>query len=235
MDRLRADPTCLPVELVDELEVRSVAVLEALVEALSGPPDPSAPHFRAAVRELSFVGGWLAGRGASASLAVRYLLELGEVLWTRLGADVPVAWRTLERALAALVMETYCRSLRADAGGRLQSLLEKCTPLVRLPGNRPALLLVGSPSREVLSALSGRLLLEAVRTGAERVVVDFAGCTGLADRALEVLVDLARHRQMRDRALVITGAPDEVRRPLRRALQDGPRVTFLEAWDEQFD
>lgn len=238
MDRLRANPTCVPTELVDELEVRSEAVLEALVGALAGPgPDLSADHFRATVRELSFVGGWLAGRGGSPSLAACYLAQLGEAFRDRLGEGGWDwgQWRALEQALTALVMETYCRSLRAEGASRLQGLLEKSTPIIRLPGNMPALLLVGSPSREVLSGLSGRLLVEAVRVGATQVVLDLTFAAPLPERSLEVLSDLARHRRIRERELLVTCAPPEVRRALLHALGEDPRVRFLKAWEELFE
>ncbi|MDY0004431.1 MAG: RsbRD N-terminal domain-containing protein, partial [Polyangia bacterium] len=230
IDRLRANPTCLPTELLDELEVRSEAVLEALLEALSsGEPDLSADHFRATVRELSFVGGWHAGRGGSPSMAACYMSGLGEAMRELLGQrglDWEV-WRELELLLTALVMETYCRSLRADGASRLQALLERCTPLVRLPGNEPALLVIGSPSREVLSGLAGKLLVETVRLGARRVIVDLTFAMPLPERALEVLIDLAQHRRLRERALVFTSPPQELRRALVRALGEGHGITLL--------
>lgn len=238
MEGLRANPTCLPPELVEELEVRSESVLEALLDALAaGAPDPSSDHFRATVRELSFVGGWLAGRGGSPSLAAHYLPLLGEALRARLGQVGwdEAAWRRLEQSLSALVMETYCRSVRAEGISRYQSLLERCTPLLRLPGNVPALLVVGSPSREVLSGLAGRLVMEVARLGAKRVIVDLTSATPLSDRALEVLVDLAQHRRVRERELIFSSAPPEVRRALARALGEGHGVLFPKTWEEIFD
>lgn len=235
MDSLRSNPTCLPTELVEELEVRSVAVLEALALALAeGEPDPSADSFRPAVRELSFVGGWLAGRGASPSLASHYLPGLGCVLRATQpgGAAGWEGWLFLECALSALVMETYCRSLKAEATQRVQGMLERCTPLVRLPGNTPALLVVGSPSREVLSALGGRVLVEAVRLGAGRVVVDLTHAAPLGDSAMEVLGDLATHRRMQGRLLVFSGVPTEMRRALGRLVGHLEGVLLADTFEE---
>ena len=234
MDALRQDPVCQPASLVDELSVRSVPVLEELAAAFEGGPvDLSADHFRGAVRELSFVGGWLAGRDATASLAVKYVALLGQVLRPRLAPDPADwdVWRALEREVLALTLETFCRSLRADARQRRQEMLAQCTPVLRLPGELPALVIVGAPSRATLSSLCGRLLLEVARLGARALCVDFTHATELPPACWDVLVELLNHRKIAGRERVLCATPAELARHLRGALDDATQVRFEPSWD----
>ena len=234
MDALRRDPVCQPVALVDELAVRSVPVLEELAHGFDGPAlDLSHQAFRGAVREFSFVGGWLAGRGATASLAVKWVAALGTVLRERLPFDPQAVaeWRRLEQELVALTMETFCRSLRSEARQRGQELLERATPLIRLPGDVPALLVVGAPDRDVLAGLCGRLLLEVARLGASRLILDFAGCTDLPAASRSVLVELLDHRKLADREVILSGVEPNLARHLRSAVADPSPLHFVSSWD----
>lgn len=234
MDTLRTDPVCQPVALVDELAVRSVPVLEELAHGFDGPAlDLSQQAFRGAVREFSFVGGWLAGREATASLAVKWVAALGTVLRARLPFDAAAVegWRRLEQELVALTMETFCRSLRSEARQRRQELLERATPVLRLPGDVPALLVLGAPDRDVLAGLCGRLLLEVARLGASQLILDFAGCTDLPVASLSVLVELLDHRKLAAREVILSGAEPALERHLRSAVADPSQLIFVSSWD----
>jgi hypothetical protein len=210
MTTLVEDPTCRPGALLSELEVRSTPLLEELAEALeAGPPVASAEHCRTAVKEWAFVGGWLAGQGASPSLAARYASALSDVLQRRTGATAEqwLDWRPLELALSSAIVETYCLSLRADAEHQLQDLLERAAPFIHLPGDLPALLVVGRPNREVFSRLCGRLMIEVARVGAPALIVDCTWCVDFRPELREVVASLAGHRKLQDRTVIVAGLP----------------------------
>ncbi|MFH2007549.1 MAG: hypothetical protein ABI333_13270 [bacterium] len=232
---LRSDPTCRPAALLDELEPRTVSVLEALALGLEGGPLVlAADHFRAAVREFSFIGGWFASQGASPSLVSRYSTALGEALAQRLVEDPwhLRQWRTLELGFTAVMTETYCLSLRAQEREQLHEMLERCTPIVRLPGGVPALLVVGAPSRQVLSQLLGRLLLAVARFGADVLLVDFSNARELDDEVLGVIKELLEHRKLQARNVLVTALSKAQQRALRRRLGDGENVRFFDSWAE---
>jgi hypothetical protein len=235
MDALRSDPVCQPTALVDELAICSAPVLEALGRAFQeGPADLAAPHFREAVRELSFVGGWLAGQQASASLVSKYIPTLGELLRQRV-AGPSASWRTvrgLERELEAVALETYCRSLRSELRQQQQELLERCSPVLRLTAGAVALLVVGAPQREVLSSLCGRLLMEGLRRDARTLVVDFSWCAEVVESAWDVLERLLEHRKLRGRRLILCAAPPPLWRHLQRVTSSPAEVLWMSSWEE---
>jgi anti-anti-sigma regulatory factor len=231
---LRLDPTCRPVEVLDELEALGPPLLEALADALGcGPPLLAADHFRAVVRELSLVGGQLASRGASPSVLARLLPGLTDCLVAEVSAaGLEPAWRSLTVGLGAVVLETYCLGLIARERAVLSELLERHTPIVRLPGDVPALIVVGSPSRQTLSMLLGRLLLEVARMGADVLLVDFSNAPSLDRAVLGVIEELLDHRKLQDRQVVVTALEREVQRELRTRLEAWDNVTFCETWAE---
>ncbi len=236
MDALRSDPVCQPTALVDELAICSAPVLEALGRAFQeGPADLSAPHFREAVRELSFVGGWLAGQQASASLVGKYIPTLGELLRQRVVVGPSASWRTvrgLERELEAVALETYCRSLRSELRQQQQETLERCSPVLRLAADAVALLVVGAPQREVLSGLCGRLLMEGLRRDARTLMVDFTWCSEVVESAWDVLERLLEHRKLRRRRLILCAAPSPLWRHLQRVASPPGEVRWVSSWEE---
>jgi len=231
---LRADPTCRPPEVLDELESLGFPLLETLAEACSeGPVDLSADHFRAAVRDFSLVGGQLASRGASPTLVVRLTPALSDCLAPELDTpELRAAWRILEVGVAAILLETYCLGLQAKERAVLEDVLEKHTPIIRLPGNVPALLVVGSPSRQSLSMLMGRLLLEVARMGSDVLIVDFTNARSLQRSVLGVIEELLEHRKLQQRQVVVTALDRDGLRELRARLGPRDNVRFCESWGE---
>ncbi len=178
---LRADPTCRPPEALDEFESLCPPLIESLAEACgAGPANLAADHFRDVVRDFSFVGGRLESRGSSPSLLVRLMATLTDCLEPALESPgLRRTWRVLEVGFSAVMLETYCLGALARERAVLGEVLEKHTPIIRLHGDVPALLVVGSPSRQALSILLGRLLLEVARMGADVLLVDFTNAQPL--------------------------------------------------------
>jgi hypothetical protein len=231
---LRTDPTCRPPELLDELEALGPPLIEALAEACSaGPTDLAADHFRAAVRDFSFLGGQLASKGASPSLLARLTAALTDCLAPDLDTpDLRAAWRILEVGLGAVMLEIYCLGLQAREHAVLEEVLEKHTPIIKLPGDVPALLVVGSPSRQILSMLLGRLLLEVARMGSDVLLVDFTNAQPLHWSVLGVIEELLEHRKLQQREVVVTALGRSEQREIRARLGPRDNVRFYESWAE---
>ena len=235
---LCSDPVCQTQEVLVALEGRLSPVLMALSEALeSAEPHLAAPGFRSVVRELAFLGGWLAGQGASASLAARLITAFTDSVSGLWGADILHwrPWRALEIGLTAVVVETYCLNIRAAQRDRRLEMLERCTPILRLPNDIPALLVVGNPSRQVLSALLGRLLMEVARLGAELLLVDFSNARDLEDDALDVIGELLEHRKLQQREVCVSGLKHDQVRRLKRELGARQNVRYCEDWVEALE
>jgi hypothetical protein len=234
MDLLRADPTCWPPEVMDELEALGTPLIETLAEACrEGSVDLSADHFRAAVRDFSFVGGQLASKGASPSVLARLTPSLTDCLAPALDSPaLQATWRMLEVGLSAIMTETYCIGLQAKDRAVLEEVLEKHTPIIRLPGDVPALLVVGSPSRQSLSILMGRLLLEVARMGADVLFVDFTNAQPLDRAVLGVIEELLEHRKLQQRQVVVTSLRETELRELRTRLGPRDNVRFCDSWGE---
>lgn len=231
---LRRDPTCRPPEVLDELEAVGPRLLEGLAEACAaGPPDLAADHYRSAVRDFSFLGGQLASRGASPTLVSRLGAALTECVALELDpVELQGSWRVLEVGLGAIVLETYCLGLQAKERARLEEVLEKHTPVIRLPGDVPALLVVGSPSRQILSMLLGRLLLEVARMGADVLLVDFTHAQPLNRSVLGVIEELLDHRKLQQRQVVVAALDRAELRELRARLGPRDNVRFCDSWAE---
>lgn len=234
---------CQPPEVLDALSARLDGLVDHLADALEvALVDLGHDAYRPLVRDISFVGGWLAGQQASPSLAVKLPYALGAALAEatssapRIPNDldphdrVDPVWRALEASLAALLTETYCRSLRAEAKQREQDRIEGSTPLIRLQDGTPALLLVGSPTRATLSALSGRVLLEVARRGDPRLIIDFTHAGPLADPAWAMIAELLSHRKLEHQDIILCSLPAEGARALAR---HAPGITHhaVETWD----
>lgn len=231
---LRKDPTCRPTEVLDELESLGPPLIETLAEACGGgAADLAADHFRAAVRGFSFVGGQLESKGASPSLLAHLAATLTDCLAPELDTpDLRAVWRVLEVGLAAIMLETYCLGLQARDRAVLEEVLEKHTPIIRLPGDVPALLVVGSPSRQILSMLLGRLLLEVARMGADVLLVDFTNAQPLQRSVLGVIEELLEHRKLQQRQVVVTALARSELRELRTRLGPRDNVSFCDSWTE---
>jgi hypothetical protein len=231
---LHADPTCWPPEAVDELEFLGPPLLESLAEACAaGPADLAADHFRAAVRDFSFVGGRLESMRASPSLLVRLMAALSDCLDPELhSGDLRRTWRPLEVGLSAIMLETYCLGVRARERAVLAEVLEKHTPIIRLPGDVPALIVVGSPNRQALSILLGRLLLEVARMGADILLVDFTNAQPLQRSVLGVIEELLDHRKLQQRQVLVTALASSELRELRVRLGPRDNVRFCDSWAE---
>lgn len=233
-DALRADPTCWPPEAIDELESLAPALLESLVEACGGGPvDLAADHFRDVVRDFAFLGGRLESKRASPSLLVRLMATLTDCLEADLQPpDLWRTWRVIEVGFTAILLETYCLGLQARERAALAEVLEKHTPIIRLQGDVPALLVVGSPSRQALSILLGRLLLEVARMGSDVLLVDFTNAQPLRRSVLGVIEELLDHRKLQQRQVLVTALATSELRELRSRLGPRDNVRFYDSWGE---
>jgi hypothetical protein len=232
---LRTDPACRPGERIDDLEELAPDLLGTLAAALENQATgPSSDAAREVVKEFAHLGGWLASRGATPTLMARLVPTLSEAVAVPPGmADPALAvWRSLLDGLAVAVAETYCGSLRSVALSREASLLEDSTPLITLPGGVPVLLVIGSPSRHVLSLLLARLLMEVACHGADVVWIDLSKATRLPDLALELLPDFAREKHILRRHLLITAVHEAQREHLAAGLNDLPNVQLLASWKD---
>jgi len=234
MAGLREDPTCGPPEVLDELESLGPPLIETLAQACGeGAANLAADHFRAAVRDFSFAGGHLASKGASPSLLSHLTAALTDCLAPELDSpELRAVWRVLEVGLGAVMVETYCLGLQARDRAVLEEVLEKHTPIIRLPGDVPALLVVGSPSRQILSILLGRLLLEVARMGADVLLVDFTNAQPLQRSVLDVIEELLDHRKLQQRQVVVTALARAELREVRTRLGPRDNVSFCETWAE---
>ncbi len=231
---LRRDPTCGPPEVLDDLSDLAPPLIDALAEACAaGPVDLAADHFRAAVRDFSFLGGRLASMGARPTLLARLTPALTDCLTPQLDSSMTAsAWRVLEVGLASIMLETFCLGLVARERVVLDEVLEKHTPVIRLPGDVPALLVVGSPSRQSLSMLLGRLLLDVARMGADQLLVDFTHAQPLKHEVLGVMEELLEHRKLQQREVVVTALDRAELRELQTRLGPRDNVLFLDSWFE---
>ncbi len=234
VDGLHADPTCRPSEAIDELESVAPALLESLAEACGdGSADLAADHFRDVVRDFAFLGGRLESKGASPSLLVRLMATLTDCLEPDLHTpDLRRTWRVLEVGFSAIMLETYCLGLQARERAVLAEVLEKHTPIIRLQGDVPALIVVGSPSRQALSILLGRLLLEVARMGSDVLLVDFTNAQPLRRSVLGVIEELLDHRKLQQRQVLVTALATPELRELRARLGPRDNVRFYDSWGE---
>jgi len=116
-----------------------------------------------------------------------------------------------------------CNALMRDS-------LTRHTPIVALPGDVLALLVVGRPSRLALSELLGRLLLTVARTGAEVVWIDLGHADALEPDALDLIPDLASHRGLSRRTVLVTAPDDALRQTMETRLAPHPNFVLLEHW-----
>ncbi len=234
MAALRAESTCRPPEAVDVFGDLCLPLLESLTEACgAGPPELAADHFRTVVRDFAFAGGRLESAGASPSLLGRLMPTLTDCLDSELNTHgLRSTWRVIEVGMSAVMLETYCLGLRARERAVLAEVLEKHTPIIRLPGDVPALIVVGSPSRQALSILLGRLLLEVARMGADVLLVDFTNAQPLQRTVLGVIEELLDHRKLQQRQVVVTALRRSELRELRARLGPRENVRFCDSWAE---
>lgn len=80
------------------------------------------------------------------------------------------------RWLERLALHSYFESKAVDHNASMQKLLEDSTPLFKLSGDTPCLLLIGNPSQEVLSALLEQLIFFHRRLGTKDVIVSLEFC-----------------------------------------------------------
>lgn len=82
--------------------------------------------------------------------------------------------------LERLALHAFFDSSMKDHMATMQKLLEASTPLFKLAGGTPCLLLLGHPSVDVLSGLLDQLFFLHKRVGSEHVVISLEHCDDVA-------------------------------------------------------
>lgn len=235
MALLQAHPGCGSRDRLEDLAQVAGDLLDVLAEAVPHAADGIAsPGCRELVKEFAHLGGWLASRGATPTLMAALVPALGQALSAAgvLPAESSPALVRLLDGLRDTVAELFCRSLADAAQSREETLLTRHTPVVTLPGNVAALLVVGRPSRLVLAELLGRLVLAVARSGAEVLWIDLAHAGPLGAEALDLIPGLAEHRGVTRRTVLVTAPDDDQRAALAPRLAGHPSFVLLEQWSQ---
>ncbi len=189
----------------DDLRVLMGRFLDAMSEALWAQPwDTNHPAFRDTSKSASVIAGWLASLGVGPGWVVTLFSQLATVAIDGLNGPCP-DWPSLLDQIASLAMEAYFVVVREKTEDERAKLLSQYTPIVRLNENLPALIAVANPPPETWEDLLDRLLTEAVRTGASRMIVDLSYAALPIRRVLASLQRFAKHKHARPRQVLVIG------------------------------
>ncbi len=196
----------------DEYLSLSSRFFSFLIEALlgSGERRLSSFEWREPTKAAVLLAAHLANRNRSVSWLLLSLGELAEVLHE--AHAMPTDLPTLLFGLAASATEAHHRILQDNERDRLQALFRQHTPLVRLPGDLPALFVVGGPDRQTWQELLDRFLTELVRTGSSAGILDVTH-GALSDLHWEELDAWARSKHAQKRRIYLCGLPEDAPSP----------------------
>lgn len=194
---------------------RIANLVEALAEAAGGGMQelqPGGGATRELERAAAFLGGQLAGEGATGFDVAAVLLELRDVIASIAEAEDAAALTRLFEWLTAIALDSFAASGLQALRERVSEQLEVGTPVVELLPRVPAVLLVGAPATSVLENVLSRAWMLAIGTGAPCLIIDCAGLAEPGERAFEAgFSELCRQAEGSAIQVLLSSA----RRPVR--------------------
>jgi hypothetical protein len=149
------------------------AALDRWLAHLGSAADGDTGAARELYKLVAFHARALGADGRPASAALMQALLLQDALETVLGAQA--ALRNVMREICRVVADAHALGHSERAKNRHHLEIRDFSPVVRL-GERTVLgFLLGAMDSDLIDAMAGRLLREAARSSAERVVLDTFG------------------------------------------------------------
>ncbi len=214
----------------------AAGLIESLAVAMaSDPPEltPGAPALRDLEKAAVFAGATWAVDGGNGFEIAAILTTLRDAVLEHADLDTAPPLAELFEWLTVLALDAYATAGKRAVAERANEQLDAGTPVLLITPELPAVLLVGSPTEDVLDGVLARAMLLVVRVGAPSLLLDVSGLADVTAKPVEIAMQrLFEHRRMSTVELVVVGAPAEVADRWRGA---GQAHNVASRWFDRFD
>jgi len=216
------------------------AIASGLIESLavafsSDPPElsPGAPALRDLEKAAFFAGATWAVDGGTGFEIAAIITTLRDAVLEHADLETAPPLAELFEWLLVLTLDAFATAGKRAISERANEQLDAGTPVLLLTPELPAVLLVGSPTEDVLDGILARAMLLVVRVGAPTLLLDVSGLADPAAKPIQAAMRrLFEHRRMSTVELAVIGAPTELSDRWRGEAQ---AHNVASRWFDRFD
>ncbi len=169
-------------------------------------------EFREPIQTLTFMAGWMAGKGATLTDVLGLVHGLNDIMSGPLH---------LFQAIEVAVGEAFTVAIRQKEYDHYTEVTAKSQLVFALHSQLPCAFLVGEPDRWALEDVIGRLLMLALMHGTPVIVVDVSGVVSPEMIIERLLTLLSRENREVTAHAILSGLPPRLIPQVASALPEG--------------
>jgi hypothetical protein len=217
------------------------SLMEGLADALPAPGAeadgdtlrPGCKDLRELERAVAFAGSAMAASKSSTFVVAALLCSLRDVVLDFVEGPGRATVADLFEWLTVVALDAYANARALSAIEKMREQLEHGMPVVMASPEVPAAFLIAAPGEPELDSVFGRMILSAVRVGAQSLIVE---ATGLADQvaagAIAAVRRFMNHRKIQGHAEVVVVGLSSEAEPVWKDAAAGTAIHFENRYED---